>query len=173
MVRTSGRFSWSRPLRKYRVAQIPSLPVLTPTIQEPRPRRGERVTLAPPEVARLTSLPGFGSSTEGLVAAWLLDAGWFETVEELRLYSQVYVRGGRNRPGGYVLDFVMPPSYYPPTIITVIGSYWHSLSGVEARDIDMAIWAQTNNYRVVEIPEAITLDAIQFQAFMEENIGRR
>ena len=118
-------------------------------------------------------IEGFDSNAEGRVAYWLIDNGWFSSIEELLNYSQVYVAGGRNSVGGHVLDFVMPSDYYPPTLITVTGTYWHGLDEVEERDAELALWALANNMRIVEVPEAITLDAIQFQAYMEEQIGIR
>ena len=171
-------FNWSRPLRKYRlqVTPLPQLPGPKPVgHSEVMKAAGLPFRMKEPRdnTDLIAMLPGLGSSLEGKVAAWLLSAGWYRTIAEMYQYSQFEQGGGRNTPGGHVIDFVLPPDYPIPTIISVEGTYFHALPNVTSRDVELEIWALANNIRLVKIPEEIIKDNRLFSEFMLTHIGRR
>lgn len=104
-----------------------------------------------------------GSSLEDWCYRALLALGWRE--EDITVQRSIY--GGRNLPGGYVVDIVL----YKPTscAISLKGEYWHGKSDEETID-DARIAELYNEYVVIWWREANTYD-MMYQVCLER-IGR-
>ena len=104
-----------------------------------------------------------GSSMEDWCYQALLALGWPK--DDITVQRSIY--GGRNLPGGYVVDIVL----YKPTscAISLKGEYWHGNSDEETID-DARIMRIYDEYIVIWWREANTYD-MMYQVVLER-VGR-
>ena len=73
--------------------------------------------------------------------------------------TQVSMMGGRQERGGAVIDFQIPSL---ALIIRVVGTYWHSSSEAQSRDMLQKIALESSGWRVIDISDTNALANARF-----------